>query len=158
MTRIVWQESFCTGIPGIDHEHRQLVEDLNEIFDLIDADADSARILESLGNVYGSISSHFALEEELMRRFGYDQYREHAADHHRLLDEIQDITQQFEEAHPVDAGSFKERLADWFQIHFSTFDARLHRKDFMLREIPAAPGPMSRARQHFKEILSRGRR
>ncbi len=155
MSRIDWSDAFSTGIPGIDHEHRELVDQLNALLELVDEDATRERIIADLGDVYGDISSHFALEEEMMRRHGYDQYREHAADHHRLLDEIQEITQRYEDATAVDTEAFKTRLADWFQVHFSTFDARLHREDFMV-EGEAGDGISARIRERISGV-PRGR-
>jgi hemerythrin-like metal-binding protein len=131
MMQIEWRDSFRTGIPGVDHEHRELVEKLNSAIRAMDDGAERDHIIGELEEIYADIASHFALEEELMRRHRYHQYAGHAADHHRLLDEIREITQRFENTESPDADRFAERLSAWFQGHFSTFDAGLHREAFM---------------------------
>ncbi len=126
MSLIEWREAFCTGIPGVDYEHEELINQINSIYVLIDDKAAKESVIDSLGDIYGSISAHFALEEQMMERQGYDHFKEHQADHERLLDEIRDITEEFESAVQLDSDRFKQKLNDWFQAHFSTHDARLH--------------------------------
>jgi hemerythrin-like metal-binding protein len=127
MALIEWREEFCTGMPGVDHEHEQLIEQVNEVYAMIDDNADRESVIDCLGDIYGSISAHFALEEQMMEKHGYDQYQEHRADHERLLDDIRDITEEFESADELDKDRFKQRLNDWFQLHFQTHDSRLHK-------------------------------
>lgn len=131
MALIEWRDAFCTGISGVDFEHKQLIEQINSIYELIDNNTEKEDILDGLGDIYGSISAHFSLEEQMMKKHGYDQYAEHRADHERLLDDIRDITDEFESAvfesaTELDGQKFKQKLNDWFQIHFSTHDSRLH--------------------------------
>jgi hemerythrin len=127
MALVEWREEFCTGIPGVDYEHEKLIEQINSVYAMIDDNADRESIIDSLGDIYGSISAHFALEEQMMEKYGYDQYREHQADHERLLDDIRDITEEFEAAAELDEDRFKQRLNNWFQRHFQTHDSRLHK-------------------------------
>ncbi len=84
-------------------------------------------MLDGLGDIYGAISAHFALEEQMMQRHGYAEYAAHKADHDRLLDEIQEIADHWQRDAALDADAFKQTLADWFGLHFRTHDARLHR-------------------------------
>jgi hemerythrin-like metal-binding protein len=129
MALIKWRDEFCTGISGVDYEHRQLIEQINSVYALIECGSEKIqtdRVIDSLGDIYGSISSHFALEERMMERHGYDQYEIHQKDHERLLDDIRDITEEFEMTTELDKQQFKQRLEDWFQLHFKTHDSRLH--------------------------------
>ena len=132
MALIKWREEFCTGIPGIDFEHRQLIEQIDSVYTLIDKNTDNSQlekeqVIDHLGDIYGSISAHFALEERMMEKHGYDHYEEHKADHERLLDDIRDIADEFEITTELDEQKFKQRLNDWFQLHFKTHDSRLHK-------------------------------
>ena len=127
MALIEWRDEFCTGMPGVDHEHQQLIEQINAIYALIDDRAEKADVINGLGDIYGSISAHFALEEQMMERHGYDQFQQHRADHERLLDDIRDITDEYENAAELDDDAFKQKLNDWFQLHFKTHDSRLHK-------------------------------
>lgn len=132
MALIKWREEFCTGIPGVDYEHEQLIEQINSVYALIDNKAggdkiEREKIIDRLGDIYGSISAHFVLEERMMEKHGYDHYEEHKADHERLLDDIRDIADEFEITTELNEQKFKQRLNDWFQLHFKTHDSRLHK-------------------------------
>ena len=126
MALIEWRNEFCTGVPGVDYEHQELIRQINAIYALIDDKADKESVIDGLGDIYGSISAHFALEEQMMERHKYDHYKEHQADHERLLDDIQDITEAYEKASELDDEGLKQRLNDWFKIHFATHDSQLH--------------------------------
>ena len=80
-----------------------------------------------LGEIYTRISAHFALEEKIMRARKYDQYADHKADHERLLDEIREIMDDYEDKRIYQDAILADRLRHWFGDHFRTKDARLHR-------------------------------
>ena len=127
MTLLEWRDEYRTGISGVDYEHEVLIARINEVYALIETDAMRVDLTESLGEIYGAIAAHFALEEQMMQRANYAEYNEHHADHERLLDEIREITEDVERSENLDRAAFQRRLHDWFQNHFSSFDARLHR-------------------------------
>lgn len=127
MALLEWRDDFRTGIDGVDYEHEKLIHQINSVYSMIGDRSDREHVVDSLGEIYGSISAHFALEEQMMTRHGYADYPEHKADHDRLLDDIRDITEEFEASTQLDEAAFERRLGDWFQLHFKTHDARLHR-------------------------------
>lgn len=127
MQLIEWMDEFRTGIASVDHEHRALIDLLNELAEQVGANAEHETVQEFLGEVYARIEAHFALEERLMRQIGYHEYVEHKAEHDRLLNEIRDIMDRHLEggfAHYRE--ELSARLRDWFVTHFKTMDPRLH--------------------------------
>lgn len=129
MTFITWKTEYALGIPSADAEHKELIGLLNEIHDeLLRPGAGESAVYEFLGELYAKISAHFALEEKLMREHRYDGYAEHKADHERLLDEIRDLMDEFEDSNKLDAEAFGLKLDAWFSNHFRTMDARLHHR------------------------------
>lgn len=155
MALIEWQEEFCTGIPGVDYEHEELIKQINSIYALIENKADKESIVDSLGDIYGSISAHFALEEQMMEKHGYDQYKEHQADHERLLDDICDITNEFEKAVELDDQKFRQKLNDWFRLHFKTHDSRLHKLANMMSHDRVDDSTMKAMIRKAKKVLLR---
>ena len=129
MTLIEWHKEFETGIPDVDHEHRELVDLINRLHEHIAGGADPARVTEFLGEVFARIAAHFALEESIMRKRAYDEYEAHKSEHERSLDEIRDIMDA-QQAAPssADAVSLSFAVRDWFVNHFKSKDARLHKK------------------------------
>lgn len=127
MALIEWRKEFETGISGVDYEHEELVTLINSVYEMLDKNSDKANVISVLGDIYGAISSHFALEERWMEEHGYDHYQTHREDHERLLDDIGTITDEFEATTELNAELLKEKLNTWFLGHFQTHDARLHR-------------------------------
>lgn len=126
--RVVWRDEFSLGVPSIDHEHQELIALINAVFVRIEAGEEQS-VGDDLGEIYAGISAHFALEEQIMRAEHYDQFEDHKADHERLLDDIREIMDSYEDGSYGDRKeAFAERLQRWFVDHFKTKDARLHKR------------------------------
>jgi len=126
MALIEWKEEYSVGVPAVDEEHRELIALINELYEGMHADDGERDVMAFLGEIYARIASHFALEELLMRRHEYDEYRDHKLDHERLLEEIRDIMDDYEDGRLLDDDELGRRLDAWFSEHFRTRDARLH--------------------------------
>lgn len=126
MPLITWKPEFAVGVESVDFEHEQMVKLINEIYDEMKTRRDADSIEQFLGDVHFAISAHFALEEKLMRKAAYPEYAAHKEEHEELLEQIRDLMDQF--ARDPDKGFdlLQEKLSDWFEDHFATFDARLH--------------------------------
>ena len=101
MALVEWRDEFRIGIESVDHEHRALIQLINDLHARVadggdGGEADREAVLDFLGEVNTKISSHFALEEKIMRERGYDEFAEHKADHERLLDGVRDIMDDYE--------------------------------------------------------------
>lgn len=123
MALIDWDERFRVGIAAVDHEHRELIGLINALHERLGG---GYAVADFLGEIYARISAHFALEEKIMRARNYDQYDDHKTDHERLLDEIRDIMDDYEDQRIYQDEILADRLRHWFGDHFRTRDARLH--------------------------------
>jgi hemerythrin len=153
MALLEWRDEFCTGFDGVDFEHESLIRQINSVYALIGDGADRELVIDSLGEIYGSISAHFALEEQMMKRHNYGEYAEHKADHERLLDDIGDITDEFETSLQLDQADFTRKLSDWFQNHFKTHDSRLHKLAAMREHDNASSLTLKNLIQNAKKKL-----
>lgn len=125
---IEWRDEYSVGLPEVDHEHREMIAMINTLQLESASGADIASVVAALGEIHSRISAHFALEEKCMTSLGYEGYPEHKADHERLLDDIRDIMDEVTMTGRFDAAVLGERLSEWFVGHFSTLDARFHRR------------------------------
>lgn len=121
-----WEERYSVGIEAVDHEHRELVDLVNRLYEAARARGSKVAVLGFFGDLFKAISAHFALEERVMRERGYDQLMHHKNDHERLLDEIRDIMEDYEMTDLFDEQLLAQWLDTWFSRHFETHDARLH--------------------------------
>lgn len=126
-TLIEWREEFETGDPAIDHEHKEMINWINEFLEMEYDPSDTDLALDQLGNIYAWISAHFALEETTMRAQRYAGLASHKDDHEKLLDELRDLMEAIEQSgYSGMEDSIKTRMSDWFVNHFKTQDALWH--------------------------------
>lgn len=126
MALLQWKDQYSVGIDAVDHEHKELILLINRLHDELAASGEKRSVSAFFGDLYKGISAHFALEERFMRESRYDQLDRHKADHERLLDEIRDMMDDFEE-HEIASVGLSARLDAWFSRHFETHDSRLHK-------------------------------
>jgi len=126
MAQIEWKDEFSLGNTAVDEEHRQLIVQINQLYDQLAMPMEVLAIESLLAELQADISAHFALEELLMEQRGFTEFEAHRRDHERLLDEIHDLIFQFEEDPEKGRSMLKSALSDWFSVHFNSFDARLH--------------------------------
>ena len=119
MAPIEWKPEYSVGNPSVDHEHHELIDLVNLAASAILDKQSEADIQDRFGDLLRAISAHFALEEQQMEAYGYDQRAQHKADHERLLDEMSPDTA---------AERLATTLEAWFSDHFKTHDARLHHR------------------------------
>jgi hemerythrin len=128
MTLLEWKSEYSVGNASVDHEHQQMINQINAIGVRL-GDIPSVKDIESiLGEIHADISAHFALEEHLMKLASYAEYEAHKNDHEDLLCEIRELMDSFVWDPETGKELLQRKLSDWFGNHFATFDARLHRK------------------------------
>ena len=127
MSLLEWKPEYSVGNNAIDHEHEQMINQINALYKKLSEPVNAQTIEAVLGEIHAGISAHFALEEREMREADYHEYQDHKEDHEDLLDQIHDLIDNF--YHDPEAGKIllNSQLSDWFGRHFSSFDARLHK-------------------------------
>jgi hemerythrin len=126
MSQIEWKNEYSLGNAAVDEEHRQLIVQINQLYDQFAMPMDALTIESLLAELQADISAHFAFEELLMEQAGYAEFEAHRQDHQLLLDEINDLIFQFEEDPEQGRKMLVSTLSAWFSDHFTSFDARLH--------------------------------
>ena len=126
MTLLEWKPEFSVGNAAVDHEHRELIELINNIQAGVSAGADREQLVGGLGEIYAQIAAHFALEEKMMRDADYVGYGVHKDDHESLLDQLTEIIDAVELEGRYEEQALTSVLNAWFSEHFRTHDAQLH--------------------------------
>ena len=128
MALIRWRDEYCTGIPSVDEEHKELVELINELTVELRGDLHTIANIETyLGEIHAKISAHFALEERFMEEKSYSHYEAHKQDHERLLYELRHIMETYRHGSYLRFEQLLvQHLNDWFMVHFTTHDQLLH--------------------------------
>ena len=126
MSLLQWKPEYSVGIQSMDDEHREMIELINATYEKLKSNADADQVEEYLGEIFSTISMHFALEERIMRNVAYGEFQAHKDDHEVLLDRLRDLMDDFFVDPASGASRLEQSLSNWFAGHFSTFDARLH--------------------------------
>ncbi len=126
MSLLQWKPGYSVGVESMDDEHREMIDLINDIYEKLESDPDADQVEQCLGEIFSTISMHFALEERLMRKSNYAEYQAHKDNHEDLLDQVRDLMDDFAADTATGATRLEQGLSDWFAGHFSTFDARLH--------------------------------
>jgi hemerythrin-like metal-binding protein len=126
MNLLDWKPAYALGIPSVDAEHRDMIRMINDVYARLREPVDEELVRDVLGEIHAGIAAHFALEERLMREAGWREYGAHKESHEALLDAIRDLMDEFADDPQAGRSRLQRELADWFGIHFATFDARLH--------------------------------
>jgi len=126
MALLEWKEEYATGIEDVDDEHKDLIDVINRLHELLLADDAKLTVPAFFARLIDGVSAHFALEERIMGESAYPELAAHREDHERLLDEIRDLVEAFRQAEEVDSVDLAMRLEPWFAQHFATHDLRLH--------------------------------
>jgi hemerythrin-like metal-binding protein len=126
MSLLQWKPEYSVGVESMDVEHQEMIDLINEIYEKLESNPDADQIEQCLGDIFSTVSMHFALEERLMRKSNYAEYQAHKDNHEELLDQIRDLMDDFDSDTAAGATRLEQGLSDWFAGHFATFDARLH--------------------------------
>jgi len=126
MALLQWKDQYSVGVDAVDHEHKELIDLINRLHEEASKEGGKLSTSAFFGDLLVGISAHFALEERFMRERNYDQLKSHKEDHERLLDDIREIMDDFDERDTISSTELGARLETWFSRHFETHDAMLH--------------------------------
>lgn len=93
MKDLGWKDEYLLGIPAIDLQHRRIFDCLKTIaggstkHDRLLAEFAMVRLLTLL-------QQHAALEESMMRSFGYPGLERHVEEHRRFHDDVHELAQR----------------------------------------------------------------
>ncbi len=80
-----WREEWNSGNEKIDHQHKELLEMINQIANLTLSDAEDGVIKEKMDVIIHHTMNHFEEEEAILKKVGYPYYKNHANIHTSLL-------------------------------------------------------------------------
>lgn len=122
------------GHAVIDREHRDLVERVNRLADLLfDAAAEDdeaphlhkQQIVDVVVALGEAAAAHFVSEEAIMQAVGYPGLPEHRAQHASLLLQYGDFAGHFRASQSSSIALALRFLREWFEYHVELYDAPL---------------------------------
>lgn len=86
-----WNDEYNVGVADIDEQHLELVGLINELHAAIRDRKASKVVRKILDELIDYTSTHFSIEERLMRESGYPDYEAHRSYHEALIDQVRTL-------------------------------------------------------------------
>lgn len=119
---LVFTDAHLTGMPDVDHQHRELVRQVNAINRALTGTARTDDVRHLFDDLLTSARHHFDTENRLMSQLGYPAKASHEQAHQALLNELGQLASQ------LDAGNellLLQTLKDWLLHHIEHPDRPL---------------------------------
>jgi hemerythrin len=125
------------GCAGIDAEHRALLSQYQALLQTMVSGQNVDAFALSWYMIVRQAREHFAAEERAMREIGYEGYREHKAEHDKLLfsaeDFLKSVTIRFDKYDCMGVARFFRR---WLLNHTHSYDRQFG--EYILKRRPIA--------------------
>jgi hemerythrin len=128
MPVIHWSDEYSLGLPAIDKDHRELVEQCNEYLLAVEDGASLERLAEIMDRLILRTRAHFIAEERLLDRHNYPGLALHKSDHDRLVTQAESLKARFSEADEDDESTQRliaetgEFMRSWLLDHIRVND------------------------------------
>lgn len=116
-----WTSDLETGISVIDHQHRRIVDYINQLHHAIEH-SDRDEVGEVLEQLVEYTMSHFAFEEDLQEEAGYPFVKAHKRVHDLFTRKMSDFQNRFELGEDI-ARPLLTTLRTWLINHIQRDDA-----------------------------------
>ncbi len=121
-----WRDEYLIGVEGLDYEHSDLINRLNELHEELVQHDEKGKIEDCLGEIHVRVAAHFALEERFMLDNNFANYVDHKKEHDDFLEVIIDFIEEFRTGAELSYGDeLEEQLQRWIVNHIITSDQEL---------------------------------
>ena len=123
MTYLSWSPDLDTGIPGIDNQHKQLMDFINRLHDARQH-ADRQGVVAVVDDLVEYTLSHFAFEECLMEDAGYEFVRGHKKVHELFVRRVASFSDRLKRGEDI-SHELHSLLHRWLFSHIRTRCGRM---------------------------------
>lgn len=125
MSFIVFDDSLKVGNRLIDQEHETLIDYVNLLEQAVSNNASKDIIGQVVQGLVEYTKTHFFVEEELMKAYGYPDIESHLKAHEGFRQEIDNLVEQLDKGESIDLNAVLEFLKKWLTNHILIIDAKL---------------------------------
>lgn len=119
---IQYDESYATGIAEYDRHHKILFHLINKLHIAKERGESRSELGEILTDLAEYTIMHFACEEIMFRKLGYDQTAGHMEKHKALLSQVTNFVDRFKAGNVQIDNSILSFLKDWLDNHIKVVD------------------------------------
>jgi hemerythrin len=85
---MTWKDSFAIGIPAIDKQHRELCDQVDNLFDACSHGKGAEEVKKTLDFLASYTVRHFSDEEAFQQKIKYPKFQQHKAKHTDFLNQV----------------------------------------------------------------------
>ncbi|MFZ6819864.1 bacteriohemerythrin [Undibacterium sp. Ji22W] len=122
MSYFEWNDNLSVQDALIDQDHQALIGMVNELHDAADVGQDYLSLSKILARLATYTQDHFQREEDLMRASAYPDFKAHREQHRKLLERVNDLKHELENARTLVALETAELLRFWLTSHILLSD------------------------------------
>ncbi len=124
MAVIAWKAIYETSIVTLDNEHRELIVEINRLYEAI-RDKREAEVLEGILTMLEKYTvDHFEHEEQLMSQYGYPDLEEHKKVHRDLIQTVEELKEKASSGTEDLAQQLLKFLRYWLLEHIVEVDKK----------------------------------
>jgi len=124
MAVIAWKTVYETGIVALDNEHRQLIDQINRLYEALRDKRSDEVLTDILAMLQNYTVDHFAHEEKLMAAYGFSGLEEHRRHHGELIVAIEELKKNASADTGSLAAALLKLLRTWVLEHIVEVDKR----------------------------------
>ncbi len=125
MALIEWSDEYSVKVNSIDNQHIKLVEMVNTLHSAMKEGKGKEVIGKVISDLVSYTETHFAHEEDLMKKHSYPEYSKHKAMHDELVGQVKEIEKSYKEGKTVLSHDILNFLKSWLMVHIGETDKRL---------------------------------
>ena len=127
MPLVVWNDRLSVGIPEIDRQHKQLIDQLNALVDAMHSNRGKEEIKTIVKFLDIYVAEHFRFEEGCMHKYKCPVAAQNSTAHVQFMNSLKEIKDELDNkgaSLPL-AIKVNEQLLDWFVNHIKKIDYQL---------------------------------
>ena len=86
-----WMEILEIGVPEIDMDHRDLLQECNDLTAMVGNDGSWPEIAAAARQMFEHCLAHFRLEEEFLTKSGFPRLDSHVGEHVRIAKKLEQL-------------------------------------------------------------------
>lgn len=118
----VWDDKYRTGIDEIDHDHKELVNLINDLYEAMQDGSGGALLLPIFSALKRYTENHFAREEGYMIECGAPDQSKHVQEHMRMAEKLADLESRHRHGEAAISLQTLTFLRDWLKNHICVVD------------------------------------
>lgn len=117
-----WNDAFSVNVPAMDNQHKRLVNMVNQLYSAMQSGKGDLMVRQVLEQLVMYTKTHFAAEEDLMRKVGFPGLQTHQAEHRDMTDKAQQMINSLKAGKMVATVSLASFLKEWLINHIQKED------------------------------------